>query len=500
MSTTAATPPTRMLDLGARALLGTDRAGGGDAGPQTLLREAAVNGTQARAGSKPGLAKAVMPECPVDPLPVVSGACAATLRRMLTDGDPALIEEWAELAGAKGRRVPDPLAPVLLEWWIKQPRASQTVRRVMGVRAEWLCSLNQDWRQKPGVGSLPTDVDGAWQTGKTPDRLGLLMTVRELEPTMAERLVRTTWGQDTADERKRFVERFETGLTMADEPFLEWALDDRSKQVREAASGLLARLPTSRLAARMLDRAAAMIVVEPGKKGLLRRTADKVTVEPPKDWDASWERDGLEEKPPGVLGKRAWWMQQVIARTAPGALAQRIGLTSERLVEVVEACDYAKPAMAGLRAAAAELRDAAWCELLVRHHMTDQKSAPEEIEPMWRALGPAAREKLVVEVMRKSHFDWAQRLAVAAAADHAWSASFTADVLGQLTKDKPSKAVEVWTVYPYMDRFTRWMHPGGLAALEKFVSAVFKDALPPSAIKNVDRVRMRADMHKEFES
>jgi hypothetical protein len=498
----ATTPPARMVELAARALLGTDRAGGGDAAPGKLLREAAILGTRARAGSKPAQTRSSMPECPADDVPVVSPACAATLRRIATDGDGAMIEEWAELAAARARRVPDALVPGLLEWWTNQPRGSQAVRKVMGVRAEWLCSLNPAWRKKPGVGTLPADVEGAWQTGSIPDRLGLLMTVRHLEPATAERLLRATWAQDAADERKRFVEKYEIGLSMADEPFLEWTLDDRSKQVREAASGLLARLPASRLAGRMLDRAAAMFAVEQGKKGILRRAADKVVVEPPKEWDAAWERDGLEEKPPGAVGKRAWWMQQVISRTAPGALAQRAGLPPERLLEAVGESDYAKPGLAGLGAAAAALKDESWCVLLVRHHLADKKTTPEEIEPIWRALGPAAREAILIEVIRKGPFDWAQRLAVVSAADHRWSIGFTGEVLNLLGKDKPSGEQQVWAVYPHLEKFTRWMHPGGggVAALEKFVAAVFKDALPPSAIKAIDRVRLRAEMHKEFES
>jgi hypothetical protein len=44
------------------------------------------------------------------------------------------------------------------------------------------------------------------------------------------------------------------------------------------------------------------------------------------------------------------------------------------------------------------------------------------------------------------------------------------------------------------------MHPGGLTALEKFAAVVFKDAPPPSVVKSIDRVRRRADMHKEFEA
>jgi len=193
-------------------------------------------------------------------------------------------------------------------------------------------------------------------------------------------------------------------------------------------------------------------------------------------------------------------MQQVLSRTSPGALALRLGLAPERLVEAVTESDYAKPGLAGLGASAAALKDDAWCVLLVRHHMTDKKTTPEEIEPMWRALPRGDRETLLIDVVRKSQFDWQQKLAVVSGADHRWSAGFTADVLSMLTRDRPSGEQQVWIVQSHMEQFTRWMHPGALASLENFVGAVFKDAPPPSAIRSLDRVRLRAEMHKEFES
>jgi hypothetical protein len=496
----AAIPPARMIELGARALLGTDRAVGGESGPSNLLREAAILGLRARAGHNPYQSNSVMPECPPDQVPVVSSACAATLHRLLADADGALIEEWAQLAAAKVRRVPDAIVPALLDWWTNQPRASQEVRRVMGARAEWLCSLNPAWRKKPGVGTLPADVDAAWQTGSIPDRIGLLMTVRQLEPATAERLLRATWTHDAADDRKKFVEKYEIGLSMADEPFLEWALDDRSKQVRGAASTLLSRLPGSRLSARMLDLVASMFTVELEKKGFFRRAMEKVAIEPPREWDTTWERDGLEEKPQGAVGKRAWWMQQVIARSSPAALAMRTGLSPERLIEAVAASDYAMPGLIGLGAAAALLKDESWCVLLVKHHMTDKKSTPDEVEPLWRALAPASRETLLIEIIRKGHFDWLQRLTVAGAADHPWSAEFTSTVLRLLTNDKPSKEFDAWAISPHLEKISRWMHPAGFTAIEELVAAIFKDKSPPSAVRSLDRVRLRADMHKEFES
>ncbi len=55
-----------------------------------------------------------------------------------------------------------------------------------------------------------------------------------------------------------------TGLSMADEPFLERALDDRDAQVRRRAAELLAGLPDSRLAARLTAAAGSILTLKDG--------------------------------------------------------------------------------------------------------------------------------------------------------------------------------------------------------------------------------------------
>lgn len=498
-ATTAMTPPAALAELGARALLGTDRAGDS---PAEMLREAAMLGARSRAGWMPAQSRSVMPVCPADPVPVVSAACAGTLRRILAEKDAGLIQEWAELAAARLKRVPDTIVPALLEWCASQPKGMPQVFTVMGARAEWLCTLNPAWRKKNPARSLPEDLDAAWQTGTTPERIALLAAVRLAEPAAAERLVRATWSHDSADERRRFVEKFATGLSMHDEPFLEWTLDDRSKMVREAASELLSRLPGSRLAARMAERAAAMFSVEQVKKGLLRRTKDEVSLEPPKEWDAAWERDGLEEKPQGSIGKRAWWMMQVLSRTDPAALAARTGLSAETILSAVAGSDYAKHALAGLAAAAAAARNEDWCVLLVRHHRGAGSAAPQEIEALWKALTPPARESLFAEATRVKHVDLMQVLSLAAATAHPWSAGFTDSAVQILCRQKPLGKQHAWAVVQHLDSIARWVHPGErtLAAMEEFVRAALHDELPPSAIRCIDLVRVRTEMHKEFES
>ena len=78
-----------------------------------------------------------------------------------------------------------------------------------------------------------------WETGSRAQRLGYLRRLRRADPAAARELLDRDWATLTPDERGDLVAALADGLALADEALLERALDDRRKEVREAAAGLL---------------------------------------------------------------------------------------------------------------------------------------------------------------------------------------------------------------------------------------------------------------------
>src|SRR5688572_27877460 len=107
------TPTARVVELSAVALIGTDRAG--KAAAAAVLAEAAVAASRARAGRAAARGAPIAQPCPDDTLPVCSQGAAAVLARVLGRGDWATLEEWADLAGAARRRIPEALLQTVLE-------------------------------------------------------------------------------------------------------------------------------------------------------------------------------------------------------------------------------------------------------------------------------------------------------------------------------------------------------------------------------------------------
>jgi hypothetical protein len=489
----------RLRELSARATVGADRAGGGASAAGDLLALAACLGARARAGYRAPLITARLVGAPPDARPVAGQAALATLGRLLSEPDGALIEEWARLAHGAGVRVDGATAPLLLDWWARQPRRSPVVFAVLGEHGAWLAGLNDSWR-KPTVGeTVPENADALWQTGAASERTALLSTIRSHDPARAESMVRSTWKSDPADERRRFVEQFSIGLSMADEPFLESVLDDKSKLVRAAAADLLARLPASRFAARMALLARAMIGVEPAKKGIIRKSAARVTIEPPAEFDAAWERDGIEEKPPGGVGKRAWWMRQIVARTTPAMLISTEVAAPEFLSAAAET-EYHKDLIEALSHSSVATADPGWCAAVLRHRLDRKTSHAAELAPLWQALAPAPREETILDLLTHANVTWSERWAMLGACRHPWSPGFGARACAVLKDGVPAKPPDWYLIGQAVDEISRSIDPAGVAGFEAAIAAVFRDNVPPSIVKSLDRVRLRADMLKEFAS
>lgn len=493
----AASPAGQMRKLAASAMIGADRSGGADA-PGVLLTQAAVVGARSRAGFKPRTITNSLDERPADPRPVAPATAMATLARLLSDPDAGLIEEWAGLAQAKGVRVDDATAPLVLDWWARQPRRPEIIFTVLGRGGEWLASLNPAWRKPVAGGGVPTDADEIWQTGKTPDRVTVLMTVRRHDPARALTLIRSTWDGDGADERRRFLEALRDGLSMSDEPFLEHVLDDKSKVVRRQAASLLALTPGSRLRQRMNDRARAIIVVE-GKRGLVKR-GPKLSLAPPTEFDPAWERDGIEEKAGSGVGQRAWWLRQILTSVDLSVWLDIAGADPDVVLDSLEKDDYVEDALSSLIRAASIAKDPVWSTALIRCLAGREKVDLTVCGSLCRELASSDAEPLLLEILNHKRLGPADRWGVLASTGRSWSAEFSSAALKLASKNPPKKAEDAWTLSGFADAVSRLVAPGAADAFEQAVSAMFSDQPTDSFKRSIDRVRLRADMHKEFAS
>ncbi|SNX63478.1 hypothetical protein SAMN06272735_5287 [Streptomyces sp. TLI_55] len=420
---TPVTPPPTWEDLVTTALLGTDRrpttvGASGREAPVALLDAAATETVRRRAGLRPSRAAAHPDPAPVDPRPALPAAAARRLAMLLADRPgtggggrrgtaPDLMEllpQWLAAANGRGFAAPAELLPALLDAARGRTDLRPAALAFAGPRAVWLARLNPDWRfalraAPGGDAALPLPEDGErvrrlWQEGLFAERVALLAAIRTREPAAARGLLTTTWATERAEDRLMFLDSLRTGLSAADEPFLEQALSDRSRNVRATAAELLSALPGSALAARMAVRAAACVAVD------RTREVPSIVVEAPHECDSSMERDGVVPKAPAGRGERSWWFGQLVEAAPLGTWSARLGgRTPEEIVALPVTDDWRSELHAAWCRAAVRQRDAGWARALL-----GAPAAPEAGGP--GAVSLAERAKLLGTLPPGERADW----------------------------------------------------------------------------------------------
>lgn len=389
-------------ELVTSALLGTDRrppgtsAGTGpDGAAVALLDAAALHTVRRRAGLLPAPAAPLPDPAPADPRPPLPAAARSRLALLLADRAAAggsggrrgaapdlteLIPQWLATANLHGYRAPDAVLPPLLDAARARTDLRPQALEFAGPRGLWLAGMNPEWkfalRGSSGSSLLPSVTDQEavrrlWEEGLFAERVALLAAVRAHDADAARALLATTWSTERAEDRLMFADSLRTGLSGADEEFLEQALADRSRNVRATAAELLSALPGSALAGRMAAR--ALSCVSPGLTG----TEPSVAVEAPHECDASMQRDGVVALPPSGRGERSWWLGQLVESSPLSVWTARFGGRGVREIVALPVADgWGEELHAAWCRAAVRQRDPEWARALLGAPSTPPSNGP----------------------------------------------------------------------------------------------------------------------------
>jgi hypothetical protein len=368
-------------DLVGTALLGTERrrpagvVGDAEEAAGGLLDAAAGGVVRRRAGVRPAVAGERPAAAPEDRRPRLPEAARRRLEMLLADRSgrgPApnlaeLLPQWLAAACREGYAAPFASLPALLDAARSRTDLRADALTLAGPRGLWLAALNPDWKfaLRAGQGAAlvagagAQDEEGArrlWEEGLFAERVALLTRARLADPARGLALLVSSWRTERAEDRLLFVDALRTGLSAADEEFLEQALADRSRNVRATAAELLSALPGSALAGRMAARARSCVSLGP----------DGITVEAPYECDAAMERDGVARKAPSGRGERAWWLGQLVEASPLSTWPERFGgRTPQEIVALPVLDDWQPDLHAACCRAAVRQRDAAWARALL---------------------------------------------------------------------------------------------------------------------------------------
>ena len=278
---------------------------------ENLWLSLAVHGVWQRAGHQaaaPELPEPVTPSSDSDTLRPCPAQAERALALLLQDEYPQVRSEWLRLANAHKCRLPPRLLPGVLDLGSAQRPLRALIDGVLGARGHWLARQNPSWNW---VGADTDDVRLLWDEGNIEQRVNALRDMRARDGGAALQELQAAWPSETPEHRATLLGCLSVGLSLADETFLESALDDKRKEVRKVAQRLLAGLPGSQLAQRMLARAVPLLRVE-RNGGSTHLLADV-----PNERDKSMQRDGVGAGLYPAMGEKSGWLVDILAAVPP---------------------------------------------------------------------------------------------------------------------------------------------------------------------------------------
>lgn len=359
----------------------------------TLLRLAAVASRARRACYSPAVAAdlAAPGEAPPDHRPGVSASARLRLAGLLADDNEDLVAEWLRLLAASGHRPPEAWLPDLL-WRAPDSRPiREALVPVLGPLARWLAATNPawEWAAAATTGTAATATGqashadlGTWTTASHRTRRDLLEQVRRTDPGTGRDLVTATWQGDSPRDRAAFIARLAVGLGADDEPLLDRGLADGRGEVRQAAAGLLARLPGSAFSKRAAARAALAIQVREG-----------LVVTPPAQATPEMIADGIDTRPPRGTGLQAWLLRQVTAAAPAAWWSEYTGLPPAGLLAIAAPTPWKAELETGWTESAIRDSHIPWLTALLDR---PGRQANELSIELLRALPTAERDRWLV--------------------------------------------------------------------------------------------------------
>lgn len=364
-----------------------------------LLLTAGTIALHQRVGWLPGTHPASSLETSAsEDLPRCSSSASRCLQQIIQGQYSQLLTEWLDLAAMAQQRIPELCLPAILDKGRQQRELRAAILPVLGQRGRWLAAQNPDWSYAV---AFATETD--WETGTSASRVLVLQDLRSQSPEKARALLQSTWSQETASDRSKFLETLRTSLSLDDESFLEQALSDRSKEVRRVATDLLSGLPNSRLCQQVKEYTCRYFRVEQSKDFSLQ-------VQLPEQFDEAWTQLGIEAKPsPTIhskLGEKAWWLLQLIGATPLHVWTEQWQLSPQEIINLTPSGEWQMLLLNGFALAAKRQSNDAWLEAIFKLYFAGHASITDpavinlSVEDLFHTLSGDRRDALLIDLLR----------------------------------------------------------------------------------------------------
>ncbi|MEM1321791.1 MAG: DUF5691 domain-containing protein [Bacteroidota bacterium] len=402
-------------DLVKLALLGTDRSqlseaqlnelqqlgiDTSQAAPKLLLEAAALMAPMQKAGQALKSWTGPLPRAAEEEEEQrCSARSAYHLAQIITKEKEVLLQDFLDILHLSGRSLPPEQLPALLERALQSSTFWEKLRPVLGQKGNWLIRQHPEWKRLVELPPLKL-----WEEGKREERRLLLESLRRQQPEKGLEILQETWPSETPNDKAKFIDILQIGLSELDEDFLEGCLDDRRKEVRRAAAKLLRRLPESRLVGRMKERLHQHFTVK--RKGGKKI---KLEVQPPEEVDEEMKRDGIDIKlrwPRGGLKASRLW--QIMSAVPPAFWPQSLELEEAEVLSLFAKNEWRELLVQALVDATHCHPSTEWRNLLVTfwiEHYGEPRWFDLNVKSLLEELPDQLPDEIMLPALRKIYED-----------------------------------------------------------------------------------------------
>ncbi len=430
-----------------------------------------------------------------------------------------LLHTWCQQAVNTGLTIPPAYLLEVIEATQKSDALQASAGRLLGERGQWLAQFRPSWQRILDDSPLTLTTTEAtdeniWEDGSLAARCAYLRALRDTDPTQARELLQAVWKQENAKARIALLAEVKTGISVADEELLENCLDDRAKGVRALACELLALLPESAFVQRHTERLEQWLSIEKAG-GLLKRKKFTINVNMPDEWDATWERDGIQENAKHIrIGRKASWLEQALRYVAVMHWSKHWEQTPAAVMQASRQSDWAGNLWLGWEnSVRLQGCDADWALVLLEQAKHIKRASGH---PAWEYLAAGEAERIELENLRKTKGKkfWTalaelnEQMGTHASANVPanWSESFWVEVLNLIERrikrhHTPSHYSERYALQGALENLVGTGLPDSL--LERYQALLhsmikdnkWEDYVSPTAL---EIVRLRLQINKQF--
>ncbi len=317
-----------------------------------LLKAAAIHSKLYAAAQFPTQIQNPNLNCaPDEILPYCNHKRKQQLSYILKHNYDVILIELLELLAQKKLIVPPEILPELLHYGSNHPFAQPYISNCIGNRGVWLAQFSEEWKY---AAARQEQDDDCFFYGNQEERIHYIKTIHQSKPQKAIALLEQVWESEGFMARTAFIKALKDSLVETDEPFLENALQDTRREVRDQAALLLALLPKSRLVGRMQLLIKELVRYSP--------KSDRFSVELPLSCTTAMKRDGILPRKSFIKdhGPKANQLAQIIAKIPPQWWTDSLNKSPQELLALAAKTEWENVFVWGWAMAAKNFQDKEW--------------------------------------------------------------------------------------------------------------------------------------------